>query len=230
MSITDVRVQVPPRAPRSTGGLPSGGTPQRGSDGSKSSYDARVVELADSLDSGSSVHYGRAGSSPASRTKTKGHPFGCPFVLVSAVQRAAPPFGIAMLGGSTRKGYATSVRRQGRQRLCGELRLRQNTRTAHWRRRPESRSGGSSIPFRDFKISILTVPSSSSQASYRLLRLFSFPHRSHLYWVAMCVRRYAAAFSYRKEISILTVLSKWRLHEASPADWGCRPLSPSCRP
>ena len=33
--------------------------------------DARVVELADSLDSGSSVHYGRAGSSPASRTKQK---------------------------------------------------------------------------------------------------------------------------------------------------------------
>ena len=31
---------------------------------------ARVVELADSLDSGSSVHYGRAGSSPASRTKS----------------------------------------------------------------------------------------------------------------------------------------------------------------
>ena len=30
---------------------------------------ARVVELADSLDSGSSVHSGRAGSSPASRTK-----------------------------------------------------------------------------------------------------------------------------------------------------------------
>ena len=30
---------------------------------------ARVVELADSLDSGSSVLYGRAGSSPASRTK-----------------------------------------------------------------------------------------------------------------------------------------------------------------
>ena len=29
---------------------------------------ARVVELADSLDSGSSVLYGRAGSSPASRT------------------------------------------------------------------------------------------------------------------------------------------------------------------
>ena len=33
---------------------------------------ARVVELADSLDSGSSVHSGRAGSSPASRTKTPG--------------------------------------------------------------------------------------------------------------------------------------------------------------
>ena len=32
---------------------------------------ARVVELADSLDSGSSAHYGRAGSSPASRTNRK---------------------------------------------------------------------------------------------------------------------------------------------------------------
>ena len=32
---------------------------------------ARVVELADSLDSGSSAHYGRAGSSPASRTIKK---------------------------------------------------------------------------------------------------------------------------------------------------------------
>ena len=32
---------------------------------------ARVVELADSLDSGSSVHYARAGSAPASRTKKK---------------------------------------------------------------------------------------------------------------------------------------------------------------
>ena len=30
----------------------------------------RVVELVDSLDSGSSVHCGRAGSSPASPTKT----------------------------------------------------------------------------------------------------------------------------------------------------------------
>ena len=32
------------------------------------SRNARVVELADSLDSGSSAHSGRAGSSPASRT------------------------------------------------------------------------------------------------------------------------------------------------------------------
>ena len=45
MSITDVRVQVPPRAPRSTGGLPSGGTPQRGDTGSKVHIDARVVEF-----------------------------------------------------------------------------------------------------------------------------------------------------------------------------------------
>ena len=34
----------------------------------KAFRDARVVELADSLDSGSSAHSGRAGSSPASRT------------------------------------------------------------------------------------------------------------------------------------------------------------------
>ena len=39
----------------------------------------RVVELVDSLDSGSSVHCGRAGSSPASPTIEKGHPKGCPF-------------------------------------------------------------------------------------------------------------------------------------------------------
>ena len=31
----------------------------------------RVVELVDSLDSGSSVHCGRAGSSPASPTKSR---------------------------------------------------------------------------------------------------------------------------------------------------------------
>ena len=66
------------------------------------------------------------------------------------------PSVIQMLGGSTRKGYATSVRRQSRQRLCGEFRLRQdfrlrqNARTAQMRRQPEGRLGGSPIPFRDF--------------------------------------------------------------------------------
>ena len=39
--------------------------------------------------------------------------------------------------------------------------------------------GGSPIPFRDFKISILTVPSSSSQATYRLRRAFSFHCKAH---------------------------------------------------
>ena len=38
----------------------------------------RVVELVDSLDSGSSVHYGRAGSSPASPTKRSEH-YRCDF-------------------------------------------------------------------------------------------------------------------------------------------------------
>ena len=48
---------------------------------------ARVVELVDSLDSGSSVHCGRAGSSPASRTKRKGHPNGCPFFYADYISR-----------------------------------------------------------------------------------------------------------------------------------------------
>ena len=66
MSFTDVRVQVPPRAPKFPPAFPVGPLW-----GLTSYLYARVVELADSLDSGSSVLYGRAGSSPASRTKKK---------------------------------------------------------------------------------------------------------------------------------------------------------------
>lgn len=46
-----------------------------------------MVELADSLDSGSSVHYGRAGSSPASRTKTPRASAPGVFLLPSAFRR-----------------------------------------------------------------------------------------------------------------------------------------------
>ena len=53
MFIADVRVQVPPRPPAFSFSIQYG----------------RVVELVDSLDSGSSVHCGRAGSSPASPTR-----------------------------------------------------------------------------------------------------------------------------------------------------------------
>ena len=42
---------------------------------------ARVVELVDSLDSGSSAHSGRGGSTPPSRTIRKGLPKGSPFSL-----------------------------------------------------------------------------------------------------------------------------------------------------
>ena len=51
-------------------------------------------------------------------SKTKGHPKGCPFVLGSAAQGAAPPFGISMFGmakPSLRLGFAcgkTLVRRK----------------------------------------------------------------------------------------------------------------------
>ena len=65
---TVVRVQVPSLAPPVFSG--------------DCSRYARVVELADSLDSGSSVHYGRAGSSPASRTKKKDTTYVVSFFLI----------------------------------------------------------------------------------------------------------------------------------------------------
>ena len=42
-------------------------------EGNQGKANGRVVELVDSLDSGSSVHCGRAGSSPASPTKKDQH-------------------------------------------------------------------------------------------------------------------------------------------------------------
>ena len=72
----DVWVQVPSAAPTSL---------------QKTQHHARVVELADSLDSGSSVLYGRAGSSPASRTKKK-HAAGVfLFGAQRSASRTAPP-------------------------------------------------------------------------------------------------------------------------------------------
>ena len=65
-----------------------------------------------------------AGSNPSSRTKTKGNcESSCLLFWVPAAGGGLHPFGFQMLGGSTRKGYATSVRRQSRQRLCSEFRL-----------------------------------------------------------------------------------------------------------
>ena len=65
-----------------------------------------------------------------------------------------------MLGGNTRKGYATSVGRQSRQRLCSESRLRQDFRrrrknagTAQKRRGPEGPLGGSPVNRSKLKIS-----------------------------------------------------------------------------
>ena len=47
-----------------------------------------MVELADSLDSGSSVHYARAGSSPASRTNANGD---------TVFENAVSPFAFLLL-------------------------------------------------------------------------------------------------------------------------------------
>ena len=55
----------------------------------------------------------------------------------------------------------------------------ENTCTPQKRRGPEGPLGCSPIPFRNFKLSILTNPSSSSQVSYRLRRAFSFHDEAH---------------------------------------------------
>ena len=51
---------------------------------------ARVVELVDSLDSGSSVHCGRAGSSPASRTIRDSRKAVSFFVRLGSTERVKP--------------------------------------------------------------------------------------------------------------------------------------------
>ena len=51
-----------------------------------------MVELADSLDSGSSAHYGRAGSSPASRTKKYGTHSGTVFFYARGGKGLKPRF------------------------------------------------------------------------------------------------------------------------------------------
>ena len=103
------------------------------------------MELVDMRDLGSRAAM-RVGSSPTRRTKTKGHPYGCPFVLGFGGRRPPKPFGISMLGGN-------------------KVRLRQGF---HLRRK---RSRGAKAPparrpvriilskrCRKSKISILTVP------------------------------------------------------------------------
>ena len=97
--------------------------------------------MADSLDSGSSAHSGRAGSSPASRTKQKGHPKGCPFLFV--------PEGVGM-----------SPRKQGSHKsgdFCGKKEPKRNGRALaftarRWmwsigRRCPASRTKKADQPF-----------------------------------------------------------------------------------
>ena len=76
-------------------------------------------------------------------SKTKGHPKGCPFVLGSAAQRAAPPFGITMLRAAKpplRRGFA-----------CGKTLVR-STRAAG------QKAGGVQfcLLVRNFKISKLS--------------------------------------------------------------------------
>ena len=77
-----------------------------GNNGAKSAADLILLEQkwSESLE-----NQGLEGSQPVgkdevpssnlgSSSKTKGHPFGCPFVLGSDRQRRSPPFGISMLG------------------------------------------------------------------------------------------------------------------------------------
>ena len=61
--------------------------------------DGRVVELVDSLDSGSSVHCGRAGSSPASPTKIKETSFRDVSFVIFVLRKRPEPILLQMSGG-----------------------------------------------------------------------------------------------------------------------------------
>ena len=93
------------------------------------------------------------------------HAFSVSLFLGFAARWPAPPFGISMRGGSTRKGYATSVRRQSRQRLCGEFRLRRGFACGKTLARRKSAAGQKAgcvafiVTGSKLKISILTSPS-----------------------------------------------------------------------
>ena len=84
------------------------------------------------------MSHGRTGSSPVARTTKKDICFADVLFCGFRRRRAAPPFGIKMLG-------------------AAEPPLR---------RRPEGRLGGPPILFRDFKISILAVPSKKRDMTY----------------------------------------------------------------
>ena len=90
---------------------------------------ARVVELADSLDSGSSVLYGRAGSSPASRTRREKTGIACLFPSGASVCCANRPLAAGLL--NMRRGPSWGyLRAKSRLRkLHAETRLRAQPHT-----------------------------------------------------------------------------------------------------
>lgn len=92
-------------------------------------HHARVVELADSLDSGSSVLYGRAGSSPASRTRREKTGIACLFPSGASVCCANRPLAAGLL--NMRRGPSWGyLRAKSRLRkLHAETRLRAQPHT-----------------------------------------------------------------------------------------------------
>ena len=108
---------------------------------------------------------GRAGSTPASRTKKKDTLLACLSFWVP------PPGGRLHPSVFQCSGSAEPPLRNSRPQ-AGNLRAT---------RRAAQKGRGAILPqrSRQFKISILTVPSSSSQAAYRLRRVFSFCCKTH---------------------------------------------------
>ncbi len=103
----DVWVQVPSAAPSSQ----------------QKFICARVVELVDSLDSGSSVHYAREGSSPSSRTKFPSEIFsgGFPLGIITTYARVVELVDSLDSGSSVhyaREGSSPSSRTKGNSRLA----------------------------------------------------------------------------------------------------------------
>ena len=199
---------------------------------------ARVVELADSLDSGSSVLYGRAGSSPASRTKPHRKQF-----------RWVPPTGsqlhtyarVVELVDSLDSGSSVHYAREGSSPSSrtsssqASYRLRRFFYTSHQKLIVRSfccsslsaaiRCAGFATEERGrYRIVLLSHWYTSEQAAYCLLRLFQArarPFRCSSFPTMILFTEFAVGFGYRSKnvASRSPRFSNLAKSQEAPAAW-----------